>query len=247
MRLADLVHRHMGVPAIVIGGGPSAPQQFAQALYDLPNGSVRLSANQHGCLLTRCDYAVSVDGHINEVRFKRQDGTEYGIHDFGVPIIGTKAWADYRIFNQVLPSSGVMAAWLAWIMGCAPIVLIGINLYEGETYFHDAKAESTGHRLTPEQHLERWAKLKLIAEGAAFRAMGGRLLELFPRFRRAERVEFSVPDALKLRKEVSGVEIEFSRDWSASKSESFAAGSIAELPSSEAQLALDSGAARRIA
>jgi hypothetical protein len=237
----------MGVPALVIGGGPSAPQQFAEAMYDLPNGTIRLSANQHGCLLTRCDYIVAVDGHINAERFKRQDGSEYGIRDFGVPIIAPKAWADYRIFNQVLPSSGVMAAWLAWIMGCAPIVLAGIDLYDGGTYFHDVKAESTGHRLAADQHLERWAKLKLIAEGAAFRAMGGRLLELFPRFRRGERVEFSVPDSAKLRTAVSGVEVEFKFDWEASKSEAFKAGMIVELTSAEARLAVASKAARMLA
>jgi hypothetical protein len=117
------------------------------------------------------------------------DGSERTLRSFGVPIISVRREdADIRIFEKPTANSGVTAAWAAWVMGCAPIITGGMTCYTGGTYFHDAKAVSSGCAIHLTQHLGRWSKLKEVAPDGMFRAMSGPLIGLFPAYDPSEPV-----------------------------------------------------------
>ena len=162
--LHDLSGAHKGRPAVVIGGGPSAPEQ----LKSCPADALYISANQHGCFLRRCDYVYCADAVEERINLRES----------GVPIISPRPSADYQISEQRFSGSGAMAAYCAWLMGCAPILLVGMDCYQGGTYFHDASAESVGKRIPLHRHLARWAPLVALA-GNNFRVFSGPLVGLF--------------------------------------------------------------------
>lgn len=164
---------------MVIGGGESAPKQLKQ----VPEGALLISANQHGCLLTKCDYLVACDNKPGR-RYVSPKGL-VDLRDFGIPIISPReSMAEYRIYSKVpANSSGVMAAWVAWLMGCVPICLVGMDLYLGKaTYFHSPAAQSTGRHLMVSLHMNKWTILRDRAIGAMYRAMGGPLVGIFPAY-----------------------------------------------------------------
>lgn len=170
--LSDLVHAHVGRPALVMGGGLSLPEHVAHA----PANSVFISANQHGCLVRKCDYIVAADG-TEEMKTWPVDGRRLGIWDHGAPIISMRRnLADFVIFQAPVNNSGVIATWVAWVMGCAPILLAAMDCYQGGTYHHDPKAQSSGRSQTLSQHLDKWRALTPHVPGAMIRAMGGILV-----------------------------------------------------------------------
>lgn len=182
--VSDLVLLHQGRAAVIIGGGESAPAHLKLA----PEGALLISANQHGCLLTKCDYLVACDNKPGR-RYVSPQGL-VDLRQFGVPIISPReSMADYRLFSSPVNSSGCIAAWCAWIMGCAPICLAGMDLYLGKaTYFHSPKAQSTGLHLPVGSHANKWVALSNNAPGAMLRPLGGPLVGAFPQYSPSEEV-----------------------------------------------------------
>lgn len=181
--LTELVLRHVGQAAVVLGGGESLPEQMKR----VPAGAVLLSANQHGCLLTKCDYMVVCDDKTRPT-FKNLEGKLFALRELGVPVISPRrTMADYLIERRLpVNNSGAVAAWAAWIMGCAPILLAGMDCYVGATYWHDAKGRSTGRCVPQSTHLTKWRMLELETPGAMLRTLGGPLATLFPSYDPAE-------------------------------------------------------------
>lgn len=179
---ADLAGVHLDRPALIMCGGPSLPEQVAAA----GDGDwVRISANQHGCKLTDCDYIVALDNIPNQVI------------NFGVPVIGFYSWAQYRLLNfWNAANSGMQAAWAAHQMGCHPIVLAGADCYGGGTYWWDADAKSSGPNTPVENHMQGWQSLKSKCPMAAIRSVGGPLAEVFGRYERG--VEYPRPQEFQL-------------------------------------------------
>src|SRR5690606_2937648 len=63
----ELILSASGKAAIVLGGGPSCPDDFSRVREAFPN-AVKISANLHGFKLTDCDYIVSVDDELKQKR-----------------------------------------------------------------------------------------------------------------------------------------------------------------------------------
>lgn len=174
-RFAELVLSAERRPAVICGGGPSLPQQLEIASRYLEK-PVFFSVNEHGARLRACDYVVCFDSI--EQRVRRYAGR--------APIVSPQWFADIRVANHpYLPDSSALAAWCAWMMGCAPIVLCGIDLYGGQggVYWHSREAESRGAGVSVAEHLNRWRRVALVVAGQV-RSMGGPLLEagIFPAF-----------------------------------------------------------------
>jgi len=135
-----------------MGGAPSLPEELTLC----PADAVHISANEHGARLIaerfpdrRCDYIVALDKILERLA------------PWGVPIVARYAWADYMILKFRLPNSaqnsGMAAAWLARLMGCAPIIIIGVGCYTaGQAYWHAPKAATNGFVTPPKEHLARW-------------------------------------------------------------------------------------------
>jgi hypothetical protein len=113
----DLIDAHLGRPAVILGGGAS----LAEHLQNAPAGAVRISCNLHGLAHGRCDYVAALDVTMQEA-----------LRSCAVPTITPHEWSTHRIrgaFNY----TGQYAAWCAWLMGCAPVVLAGMDCSSGQS------------------------------------------------------------------------------------------------------------------
>lgn len=172
--LRDLIHRHVGVPAVVMGGGPSLQQAIPKA----PANAIFISVNDHGVRYfkhvapqdsRRCSYVVCCDKIEQRARFDaRENGDGSPWH---LPVISRHMWADYRLLFQPAPSSGMAAAYFARLLGCSPIIITGMDLYAGGTYHDNPKALSSGKSIKPGDHRIRWFKLAAQFP-AMYRAIG---------------------------------------------------------------------------
>lgn len=208
--LADLVHYGIGRPALVMGGGETLPEQTARA----PGNAVFISANQHGCLLRACDFIVAADS-TEEQKTWIVDGRKLGLRDHGAPIVSMRRnIADYRIFKPPINNSGVLAAWVAWVMGCAPILLAGMDCYVGGVYHHSPKAQSSGRLQPLSNHLDKWRALMPHVPGAMVRTMGGTLAihKVFPLYDPEEAVPAPAPREAIL-PHVAGARVRVVKAW----------------------------------
>jgi len=181
--IADYALRYVGRPAIVIGGGPSVPWYFAPGLSVAPPpvDALIITANGHGCRLAAAgvcrlpDFCVCVD-----------DDQESVLRPYGVPLITQRQFADIQLWTKPVHSSGMLGCWVAWLMGCAPIVPLGMDMYAGgdaAVYFDAPDAKSAGTWVPPDQHLEHWGQLRRAVGDDVFRApAGSALAALFPAF-----------------------------------------------------------------
>lgn len=187
----NLIHRHVDRPGIVIGGGPSAPAQIEKC----PTDAIVVSANDHGFKLRACDFIASLDRIEQRVR----------AHD--VPLVSRHLFADYRVLQPPQPNSGILGAWLLRLLGCSPIYLVGMDCYDGQTYFHDPAAKSSGFAQSPREHLERWRAFLKAFPGnyAAFSKALMKHLDASP-------LDNGIPSREKLLREITGTFVQFGRD-----------------------------------
>ena len=194
--VTELIHAQVGRPAVVMGGGEHLPTEVAAA----PQDAVFISANQHGALLRRVDYIVSLDKRIEPV-----------LRQFDVTLVSNRDWGDVQILNQPAAESGIAAAWFARLLGCAPIVITGMDCYSGGTYWHDPGAPSNGFTLTPDKHLARW-RLLAMGHPTMYRVIDGPLLQVFPRYDPNEPAEIpSDASADAIYQQVHGTRVKFLR------------------------------------
>jgi hypothetical protein len=223
--IGDLVHRHVGHPAVIVGGAPSRLNEIAAC----PEGAVWFSVNDHGLRArATCDYICALDPIAEELKGR------------GAPVLSTQRSADVRAFEMRCANSAIFAAWCAWVMGCAPIVVIGVECYAGKTYAHDPDAESAGRLFTVAQHLDRWQMLTRIAPGLMLRPVGGPLLQIFPRHQPSENAAPSADLAI-VRAAAAGVRLQMRFRY-----EGYKQGERVELSEAEARRFIAARAAARI-
>lgn len=160
----ELIGQSSG-PALVIGGGPSAARDLPELQRQGFAPNVRISANEHGFRqdLYTITHSVCLDPRHGEKHISMEDLLG---HD--VPIISPNFFADYRLPEWTLAcNTGLAAIAVAVFMGCAPVVVVGIDFYRihdrnAGTYFHDAGAVSNSNTKTPRNFetqvkaLEQW-------------------------------------------------------------------------------------------
>lgn len=188
----ELLLAHSGRPIAILGGGPSLPAQAAR----LPADCVKISVNEHGVKLTSCDYIVAIDNKA-EHRAK--------LLALGVPVVCPFAWGAYTVHEAPqLSYSSQHAAWLAWLMGGYPILLAGMDLYRGGSYWHDLGAKTPGVNRTLEGHVKSWQVCRDVVP-AEIRTMGGILSTIFPLYDSAEVLPAYVePERARLLKLAAG-------------------------------------------
>src|SRR5687767_7977679 len=128
---------HAGIPAFVLGGGPSLTVEYAKC----PANAVKVSANPHGSKLTICDWIVTNCDH--------SDMREI-LQPYRTPTIGPYEGADYALDYPCLPNAGMQAAFVAWVMGCSPIILAGMDCYMTDTdHWEDEPGSGKYGRFAP--------------------------------------------------------------------------------------------------
>jgi hypothetical protein len=174
IEMSSLQDRYIGRPAAVLGGGPSLPDDFAR----LPERCVLIAVNYHAFHLCQPDFMVyndqpESDPLLLEAVCNRKatlvssDPTS-DIH-FDVPV-----WTGFYSSNT--------AAWFALWMGCNPVILCGMDCYQGEAkYFHSYQHDVPVFHYPLDHHLRPWyeegkARLPHVER---LRAMSGPLAQIF--------------------------------------------------------------------
>lgn len=168
--------------AVIVGGGPSAPSDLKK----IPGAQQALiiSANHHAFKLNlKPEYIWCKDhlrifpGYMDKSR--PREYMEKELRPYGVSIVGPNFWCDYRAIDWQLTqfNSGQQALAFATLLGCNPIIPVGMDCFQGATYFHDATAPNISRGRKAGYWNSRIQKLKRALPGAPIRGVSG-LVEL---------------------------------------------------------------------
>ena len=168
--------RHKGRPAVILGAGPSLPGQ----IHLIPEGAVRIAVNERPSTLFACDYVVFYDHNTKPLVGDLQ----------GEKISPFKDCADYLLDEEAWFGgfSSTCAAFIACLAGCSPVILMGMDLYQGDReYFDDPqgrKFRSSASRLPLKEHMDMWSvAVERCPDSHVIKAAGGPLVEIFGEYR----------------------------------------------------------------
>ena len=183
MKMSALQDRYIGRSAAVLGGGPSLPEDFSR----LPPGCVLIAVNHHAFHICQPDYMVyndqpESDPLLQEAVKGPKHGTVLVSPDptsdilFDVPV-----WTGFYSSNT--------AAWFALWLGCDPVILCGMDCYQGDkVYFHDYSHDVPTFHYPLEHHLRPWQEdgLNLLPHVERLCVMSGPLINIFGSFQGSE-------------------------------------------------------------
>jgi hypothetical protein len=185
--ITELLHRWEGKPILVIGGGPSV-------LRDLPNlketPACVISANEHG--FKQKYFGVDLVTNVDKRHCMLKEPMEKILRPLGGIIVNRHSWADYRLPDWAMAgNTGMQAIALAAILGANPVIVTGMDLWNGgRVYFHDKGAKPLKFKplksALKRRSKERVGPLKVFCTGANIRPMSGALTEWFKQYDPAE-------------------------------------------------------------
>jgi hypothetical protein len=179
--LSTLKDRHSGKPAAVLGGGPSLPDDIKR----VPRDAIMIAVNYHGFYHCPPDrqpmYMVYNDAPetnplqvqaVREHRAIHVSPSPEPTSDvvFDVPDV----WTGFFSANT--------ATWLALWMGCDPVILCGMDCYQGPVKHCPP---STYHSPMFEKELEFYTRpwteegVKVLPNVDRVRVMSGPLVDVF--------------------------------------------------------------------
>ncbi len=167
----ELVMAHKGARICVMGGGPNLAAEIEKVQAD-----IWISTNEHGAKVREVDYVVAMD-NIHTRLHVPMEGHIRPHTD--APIIGPWHWCNYGLGNYPLQPrlllSGVIASWIAYLMGAHPVIMAGFDCYGGIPRAFN-------------QHKDYTPYVK-----AEVRVTDGRLCELYKKYSPSERYKKYVP------------------------------------------------------
>lgn len=176
-RMSEYRCRYAGRPAAVLGGGPS----LAKDLRLLPADCLLIAVNYHALYYVQADYMVYNDhpasspgllAAVESTKAVRVSPDPTSEIEFDV-----KVWTGFYSSNT--------AAWFALWMGCDPVILCGMDLWQGAVkYCHPYQHDEPNFHYSLEHHLRPW-----IEEGRTqlphierVRVASGPLIEVFGKY-----------------------------------------------------------------
>lgn len=180
-KLINLANRHLNETALILGGGPSLVPDIQRA----PQNALKIAVNDHAFHVgIQPDYMVFMDDpHLKPELLRIVN--EFSSEHKGLRVTEDLAFTDIDLRGVVRPDarSGIWATWFAMYLGCAPIVLCGMDLYTtGNVYCHN-KDEFMGHKAIfdepLEKHLRDWKVLQQYRGHQNICAISGPLTEIF--------------------------------------------------------------------
>jgi hypothetical protein len=167
---ASLHQKYKGLPAAVLGGGPSLPVDLAR----VPVETLLIAVNHHALEYTNTSYIVFLDPLSNmpmptkEIRHRggifisRQPETDVDLRGSGI-------WGRF---------SGQAACWFACYLGCDPVILCGMDLYRNPP--PPDQVDNNAYKDPLSLHLEEWRQAFISCpHPERIRAMSGPLIEIF--------------------------------------------------------------------
>ena len=171
--LSDLIMRHKGERICIMGGAKSLDADLEKVKAD-----VWISVNEHGAKRREVDYMVCMD---NVHTGNKQEMRHYLRKFSKAPVISPWHWGEYQICRwpdyPYLFNSGVIASWVAYLMGAHPIIFAGFDCYGGQSRVIDMHKKYLKHN------------------NCECRVVSGPLMQLYPEYRANERRKaFEVPE-----------------------------------------------------
>lgn len=176
--MSDWANACAGRPAAVLGGGPSLPGDLAR----LPAGCVLIAVNYHALHLCEPDFLVYNDDPESDPilgEAVRRPGQAVRVSPdptsdiaFDIPV-----WTGFYSSNT--------AAWLALWLGCDPVILCGMDCYQGEQiYCHPTERDVACFHYPLDYHLRPWIEdgRNLLPHVERVRVMSGPLARVFPKY-----------------------------------------------------------------
>lgn len=165
-----------GQPAIVAGNAKGVFEEVSAAESRVGR-SVIYAANDVGVYLSRVDHLVSLHspkldcwvGLRRDATSKGYGNKDFRVHDGG--LYGEREWHQWSGLNVTMALSGLFACQVAWLMGCAPIVLCGCPTDSTPCFWQPANTVNGGYAKVQSQfkaELERNPPFK-----AAVKSMSG--------------------------------------------------------------------------
>jgi len=178
MKMSKYQDKYSGRAAAVLGGGPSLPDDIVK----LPPGCLLIAVNHHAQYLCKPDFMV-----YNDHREGQDDELRRAILAGNVIRVSAEPESDIEFDVDVWTGfySSNTATWFACWMGCDPVILCGMDLYQSEqAYFHDYVDKPHFH-YPLSHHIAPWieeAKSRLPG-WERVRAMSGPLVSVFGQYR----------------------------------------------------------------
>ena len=163
-----------GRPAAVLGGGPSLPADMAK----LPENCILIAVNYHAMRICRPQFMVYNDQPQSDPLLHEAVYSGKCVRVSPEPssdvVFDVDVWTGFYSSNT--------AAWFALYMGCDPVILCGMDCYQGERkYFHEYTHDNPSFHYPLDWHTRPWVEegLNLLPHVKRLRAMSGPLADIF--------------------------------------------------------------------
>jgi len=173
----DLKNAFMLRPAAVLGGGPSLPRDLKQ----IPKNSVLIAVNNHALHFCQPDYIVFMDipNRQEFPELAHAIDTFYGVKVSQTPL------SDVYIKSEKYWDGGFsssLATWFACYLGCNPVLLCGMDCFQGEIKYATPRPDFYHPSMDAplEDHLNAWRPaLANCPNPERIKAVSGPLVEVF--------------------------------------------------------------------
>lgn len=178
MKMSEFQGRYAGKPAAVLGGGPSLPEDLKK----VPKGSVLIAVNYHALRLVDAEFMVFNDDPLGDPRLFAA-AKDFG----GVRVSPDKNFSDVEFDVPVWTGffSSNTAAWFALWMGCDPVILCGMDCYQGDkVYFHEYSHDTPAFHYPLDHYLNPWKEdgKNLLPHLERLKVMSGPLVGVFGQY-----------------------------------------------------------------
>jgi hypothetical protein len=178
--IAALRDKHAGKVAVVLGGGPSLRDDYKKT----PQNAVLIGVNlhwldiEHRWLKFFMVFLDEPKPHSNMMMFIK---SRYS----GVKVSPIAQWSDIDLTGADWwhgNFSSHLGTWLACWMGCDPVLLCGMDCYQGERS-EDADPRDNAYNTPLEEHLAGWREaFKRCPNTDRIKAVSGPLVEIFGKY-----------------------------------------------------------------
>jgi len=173
--LSAMKDEYAGRPAAVLGGGPSLPSDLKR----LPQGCLLIAVNYHAfyhCVPSFMVYNDEPDSDpllmdavltCGAIRVSPDETSDI--------FFDIEAWTGFYSSNT--------AAWFALWIGCDPVILCGMDCYQGtQKYCHPTDRDVPPFHYPLESHLRPWKEdgRHVLPHVERLRVMSGPLSQVFP-------------------------------------------------------------------
>ena len=180
MLMSEMHDRYAGKPAAVLGGGPSLPSDMAK----LPPGCILIAVNYHAALFCNPDFMVYNDHPSITAEQMEAVRTTRAIRVSSEPssdvIFDVDVWTGFYSSNT--------AAWFALWLGCDPVILCGMDCYQGDqVYCHPNSYDVPAYHYPLDHHIRPWIEeaRNLCVHPERLRVMSGPLVQVFGQYEAA--------------------------------------------------------------